>query len=645
MFALTRLCEGLIVAHLFLAMAFLVGAAAFPWFEGERDELTAAQGMLRVACTCGLGISVAGVALFALAQLQIFTPYAFGATFVIILMGCGFYWKRSPLRVSYWTVRARVLWEALDGPALLLYYVMLLVAVPCVIPNVGGDPIQFHLAYAQDWANAHGFTVDPYLRFPFYASYFNLFFAALLELHGWAFVNFLTWSTALLTALGLGSACSHLLRASAGRWYPVIAVAITCAVVLSPVFLHWGVTAYMDVQLGAMALLMTLCIEISVWDADPRWLFAAAVLGGYLIGMKSAFILFVPILAFAFFMAARHLSLQRRAAVALFALFVAVSAPWFVRNLVMSGDPVPPVVNIALHGNDGLITKQDWDGIKVDLQSDRSALGVLALPVRAFVNPLTSSFRDYGSSAIILMLYVPSIVLFLMFCAGQKIEPAFSIPVLLLTSFIGYWVFTASHLRYGLSLFPLLGLGCGLCLALLLRRFPRAVPLAACLAILSVLPARDGYQFYLDTAHKNYRFLSILFDDEDVYLRLHDPGYAEEEFIAQYYREHHLNGKVYALGGATTYFFRSHKIESVGDWIGPSGYFRLYHAADQRRTAWFLRDLGVQAVLIEPGFAFGGLDVPLERQLTASGFCKVVIPESAYAFLVDGPCDRRASPT
>lgn len=645
MFALTRLCEGLLVAHLFLAASFLAGAAAFPWFRTQRDEHGAVETMLRVVCTCGLGIAILGIALFLLAQLHAFTPPAFVATFVLIVVLGAVCSKESPLQTRYWSSRVQVLTDCADGTLLFMYYVMLLVAVPCVIPNVGGDPIQYHLAYAQDWVNAHGFVVDPFLRFPFYASYFNLFFAALLALQGWAFLNFLTWSTALLTGLGICAATFYILRPFAGRFTPVAAVSLACSVVLSPVFLHWTSTAYMDVQLGTMALLMTVCIELSLWHKQPAWLFVAAVIGGYLVGMKSAYLVLAPLLALSLFFAARGMKLDRRTLGLIFALFIVAAAPWYVRNIALAGDPIPPVVNIALHGNDGLTTKQDWDGIKVDLNSNKSAWGLLTLPARAFLRPLRSDFRDYGMSAIIFVLFVPGLMLFGSFCSGTKLDAAWAIPIFVLSGMIAYWLGTASHLRYGLSLYPLLALGCALCMVPFLRRFPRAAPLAAAFALLTTIPSYDGYLYYRELTFKNYRFLSVIYNDDGAYLRTHDPGYLEEEFVTAFYRAHHLRGRVYAIGGATPYFFRSHGIVSLGEWIGPTGYFRLYHAADLRKTAQFLAGLDVHAVLIEPGFAFGGIEVPIERQLLAAGFCKVDVPGGTYAFLVDGPCAQRPSPT
>ena len=75
----------------------------------------------------------------------------------------------------------------------LVYVAMLAVATRAVIPEGTGysDAIYYHLAYAQDWANAGRLVVDPFMAFIFYANNFLLFFTAWIVLRAGAFVQFL----------------------------------------------------------------------------------------------------------------------------------------------------------------------------------------------------------------------------------------------------------------------------------------------------------------------------------------------------------------------------------------------------------------------------------------------------------------------
>jgi hypothetical protein len=89
-----------------------------------------------------------------------------------------------------------------------------------------------------------------------------------------------------------------------------------------------------------------------------------------------------------------------------------------------------------------------------------------------------------------------------------------------------------------------------------------------------------------------------------------------------------IDGKVYMLGPRVDYNFLQNGIASIGDWMGPGGYFRLYRAVDARQAADYLKHLDVAAVLIDPKKAVPALAVPFEQQLAQGGFCKIAIPES-----------------
>src|SRR5581483_9733205 len=55
MLALTHLLLGLAIAHVTLAIFFVIGSVAFPWCEQQDTSATPARRMLRVTCTCALG--------------------------------------------------------------------------------------------------------------------------------------------------------------------------------------------------------------------------------------------------------------------------------------------------------------------------------------------------------------------------------------------------------------------------------------------------------------------------------------------------------------------------------------------------------------------------------------------------------------
>jgi hypothetical protein len=583
-----------------------------------------------------LGAAVTGFLALLLAVAGLLAPLyvaiAIAATFAA---GCA-YWKNSPFSLAYWRTRANMLQACWDIPAAIIYLIMVVEALPAIIPNVGGDPIHYHLAYAEDWARAGQLTVDPFLRFPFYASNFVMLFATFFTMHADAFINFLCWLTGLLTALGIYAFSRNVMdERHENNWSAAACVFLTVAVVASPVYWRWMDTAYMDVPIGAFAMFAILALYIGAEERNPAWLFAAAVLSGYLMGMKASFLLLIPIFALAIFATAKYLAASRKVVLAALALLLLASCPWYVRNFALAGDPSPPAFNLALYGHDGLEDKSEWAAIGADLFTTKTPESLFLLPVRAFKDAQTSmDFREYGVAALIMLLYLPGIWLLVRFGLGRKIEFGHALLIVMLCIFTAYWFGISTILRYGLLLYPTLAICCALCARPLAVRWPKVMPAVAVVAFLLIIPTPASRQWYWERYSVFYRYVAQVYTGDDAYLRKFDNGYIEEQFTASLMKQRNLQGVVYALGGDVEYFFRQDGIISAGDWGGPAGYFRLYRAVDAGRAAQFMRSLNVDAVLVDPRKVIGGLGVPLARQLTSSGYTAVTIPDSSYQLYV-----------
>lgn len=650
MFVLLRLAEGLLAAHIFLGLSLLVGLTAFPLPARPADS--PAHAMLRLVCTCAAGIALLGFAIFCLAQIGLLNAPSLLVTFALVLFIFGMVHRQTVANLAYWKRCAGEVREAWDAPAFIIYLIVLAIALPAVIPTYRGDPVSYHLAYAADWAHAGRFVIDPFLRFPFYASNFVLFFAALFVFHADSLINFLPWATALLTALGICASVRLFLReAIPSRWASVASIALTLSVVLSQVYLRWLPVAYLDVEIGAFALISALCLQLAMRENERRWLIPFAVTAGFLIGMKSAFLLLLPLFAVALWMAWRTIRSEKRYLVGMLCLLCLCSAPWYVRNLVLAGDPFPPVTNIALYGHDGIMTKADWDAIESGLATDRSVRALASLPIRAFFNP--NDFKEWGATALFLLLFVPTAVVIAQRLFGGY-KPSAGVLVVILSGLIVYWALTSAYLRYSLLLYPLLAVCTAACAGPLLKgRF--AGPLAAAIAILTMWPSpsAEGIAAQYDLAQYNpidSRYWE--YPGDDAFLRSQDNGYAEASFTSALLRTNGIQGRVDVFiatshDAGPEYYFRRNGIISIGDdWIGPASLIRLAAAIDTREVLPFLDDLGVVAVVI-PKNSIGDLGVPLERTLEGAGFCGLSIPETQSRLLVrfSGGCKNVLPPS
>jgi len=643
MLALTHLLQGLAIAHVTLLIFFLIGAAAFPWCDWESDFGSAPRTMMRVTCTCGLGLAIVGLTLFVLGLAGWLTIGGIGIALALLFAAGCVAWRSSPLRAAFWKSRVRALTRCWGWPLVVVYAALLLVSTRAVIPEATGysDAIYYHLAYAQDWATAGRLTVDQYLVFTFYANNFVLLFAAWMVLKAGAFVQFLTWSTGLLTALALCAAVGdHAATVSGRGWRVAIALLAVLSVVGTAIFLDYSVLGYIDIPIGAMALLSIVGIQLAIRDRRPGWLVVAAVTAGFLVGMKASYILLVPIFAIALVWGCLALHVRRAAIAGVLLLLCAVAAPWYVRNLILAGDPIPPTVNMALYGKDGLWNASEWNGLWTDMATPRSPRAFVTLPLRAYLNPTSSDFREYGASGMILFLYVPAIVAIVLLFYRRRLSPTLGIPVFVLSAFVLYWFATSSLLRYVLLLYPLLALCVAMLLLEAIARLPRLAPVALALALVAAVPT-----FTDSGSNKEYTQNDILGDahallhyrGETAFLDENDDGYPDEQIAVAWMRHHGYTGNVYVISNnAFDYYFRREGILSIGNWIGPAGYFRLLQALDAGEAAEFLGTLETRAVLFSPQWMFdAGIEHLLARQLEAAGYREVpVSPGSTYHLYV-----------
>src|SRR5581483_532117 len=317
-----------------------------------------------------------------------------------------------------------------------------------------------------------------------------------------------------------------------------------------------------------------------------------------------------------------------------------VAAPWYLRNFVLAGDPIAPTLNIALHGKDGLWTAAEWSYLWNDMATAKSPRAFLTLPVRAYLKPGSLDFREYGASALMLFLYVPAAAAIVLLALRRKLEPEVAIPLFVMSVLALYWFVTTSLLRYALLFYPLLALCVGMLLVEMGRRRTQLKPLALGFAIVAALPpfsslAPDGDFIQNDVLSELHDFLH--YRGEQAFLRQNDDGYSDEELASAWMRRHGYSGNVYVISdNAFDYYFRRNGVLSIGNWIGPAGYFRLLQAIDAGEAVEFLDDLGTRGVFLSPQQMLdAGIERVLAEQLTHAGYHQIPLtPGSRYHFYV-----------
>ena len=412
---------GLVVAHVVWLFFFTTGQLL--WKSRPDDSKPFRLDTLVITSVAGMALSGFGLLLLGFAHLL----NRFGLAGLLILEGVFFrVLKRDNwLSLIFWR---RIIQDFVKGwtfPALCIYVLFLALGIPAILPPIRGDPVSYHLAYAADWANAGRIYVDPFLRFPYYANNFLLFDSAFFILKLGDYCHFLTWLCGLLTCLGVLAffapaewhSTNDPQRRRLFAFLPQFLIPLSLA--LSPVFLAYLNSGYVDVPIGLFILVSVLC----VYKTLSHRLFAGelAVIAAFCVGMKLTLIGHLPFFVISLLLASAKRLPRREMALVVFAL-VGLSLPWYIRNLSEAHDPTPPMFNLLFDHPDPIFTQGDaaWIYLTGKESDLKNPVHLLSLPFQSFVSPGQTPFGRDGVSAAFLLLYAPAVFLLVLLCCQKR---------------------------------------------------------------------------------------------------------------------------------------------------------------------------------------------------------------------------------
>src|ERR1043166_6170400 len=338
-----RYLAGMAVAHALWFYFFITGHLLRAKDLKESHSFSTTD----LIVTSVAGMAVAGFGLLFLGFTHLLNRT--GISLSLFCEGVLFFWVRGEnwLSWGFWQRIFRRFVGAWTLPALLAYVLFLILGVPAVLPPTFADSVTYHLAYAVDWANAGRIYVDPFLRFPYFANNFLLFYAALFVLKLGDYCHFLNWLCGLLTCLGVLAFFTPVESRARGwtsNWKlcrPEQYLVPLC-VALCPTFLRYLNVAYIDVPIGLYVLVPILCAYQT--SAGRRFERELIVTGAFCAGMKLTLIGHMPFfIGSLFFASARRL--RCRKIILLSLAMLALSVPWYIRNAIEAGDPAPPIFN------------------------------------------------------------------------------------------------------------------------------------------------------------------------------------------------------------------------------------------------------------------------------------------------------------
>ncbi|MFZ1123666.1 MAG: hypothetical protein WAN59_00815 [Candidatus Baltobacteraceae bacterium] len=650
MTAALQLASGLLLAHAawiyFYVCGTIVETPRIASDAGTLETKSQATSLLRIVVSTASGIAITGFVTFALGLAGLIYPLALAA-WVAVLVVIFILLGDSPLRAKFWINRASVVRAGFSPGALVVYILALILSVPALLPETQYDVLFTYYVLAVEWAHRHAIFTDIWTRYPYYPYNWQLIDTWVFEFGADHYVNFISWLCSCLSLLGVYAFIATMCvaaRISSSRWIlGAIALAGTLSLALSPIFLRYLDTGMVDIAEGLFFLVAVATAAAAYTSTWRPWAVHYALASSFLIGMKTSFIvLFLP-LSIAGFLIAAKLWAKPRAAFATVALITVLGAPWYVKNFVQAGDPIAPVLNLAINGVDSKWSRRDMAGQLADLQQKESISTRLLLPFSILEDTENVSFREYGATLVLGLVAVPVFAVFYMTFRRRDKRDDFGratfIASALLAFAIAYWL-TSSHLgRYTLLFYAALAASVPV-LGLYAARLGR-LPLGGLVAIVAIgaLPASSTAWSSLQSFWQE-RFISapVAALDRDAYLESNEEGYAEAEYLIRTLaKSSHWSRRVYLVQSQPLdFFFAEHDITAIGDWFGPERFSDLEAAIERDEAVQHLRRFDVGAILVPAD----STAIPIEQQrklfvqLERHGFRRLVMPNSIYSIFV-----------
>jgi hypothetical protein len=436
-------------------------------------------------------------------------------------------------------------------------------------PPTAFDETLYHLPFAQGFARTGGVPFLPDLRFPLFPQLAEVLWAAVLTLSG------LDTATHLVQWLAMGTT-AVLLVAWGTRTFSPAAGWMAAALFLGyPIVLFLAVTGYVEAELALFVTAGLYSLQRWREDGGRGWLVMAAVFAGSAAGTKYHGLFFLAALAAELTVTAPRGRRGRSLLWFAVAAFV-VSAPWYVRILIHTGNPVfpfltrlfgagewdPQFLRMESVGMSGLLTLP-WDVLfareKLGHQPPFSPAFLLGLPLL-----VTAAFRDRRLRRLVLLAAVYALTV-------QVLPP---------------------DSRYFVVLLPALSLVAAAELARV-RWVVRRPTLASVLCALFLLPscAWAVYDFVRKGPHP------VTAQERGRYLARSLPLWPAVDFLN---RTRGSGYTVYGLHAENVRYFAAGRF--IGEWSGPARYARLHPLLSDPPALWReLRRLGADHFLVVEG--------------------------------------------
>lgn len=483
-----------------------------------------------------------------------------------------------------------------------LLFFFTIVSYVALLPPYRYDEMSFHLPYIMTFAEHSGVVTDGSMRHPLYTFNWHILQTAVYFIGNFRLCHLLTWSASVLVSFGI---YGLLKRLGVSDFFASISA---LSFFFTPLILRYSMIFCNDVPL--MLFLLSTAYSLYVFSVEKRNgdLLSSLLICAMFVGMKIINIVYIPVIATLVFYWIR----PRLKHFFLFLfLFLMLSSVWYVRNIIVDGDPVPPTLNYALGRTDRFWSIEDYKAITQDINpvSEQPLMTYATLPWLMVNSSTFSVLRDHP--VFLYGLFLP-VVFFYFFKSIRNKE-------FIIWGILGFsivlWLSTSYLIRYAHYVPLLIVLAAYFCFSLL-QPFNGKHPL---------IKRGIFFLFIYIMFGPGYSNIRQTFGNVNVKVPVTEVDMANFAMYGKPELIHAINkiqldglnkgDTVYALNLTQyKYYFMKQGYRVVGDVINKWRFSDFEAALTNKYLVSFLTQCGAKAVFADKGYLRTGTDHNLENK-------------------------------
>jgi hypothetical protein len=519
-----------------------------------------------VGISTALGLGVIAYLVFFLGLLGVLYPAVMWAALIVGALGCYPVWMVWVRQRNAWWTRWK---SAKNIPGLVVVFTVVIGALSLILsllplyPPTYWDDTEYHLACAKVYVQNHRMIFTPFLRYPTAPQINEMLFAWALLLSDDITAQLTQFLMMLVVAVMLFAWGRRILSPRAGLWAAALWLG-------SPHVIYLGASAYIDVGLACFVTAAAYAFFNWVANKEQGWLILSGVFAGFAASTKYSALFFVGI----FGLATLYLAIRERRwtyPLIFGATAIGVVAPWYLRNLYYTGNPVFPFFG-QIFGY-GIWNEDDLRGILHDMKRFGHGKTLTSFSLLLYHLAYNQGAADVEAVSLRkLLLVLPALVMLAVVLIRSERLRGIS---LISVAFVLFWFLSVQVVRYLLPVLPMVSLVKASVvdqslewLSLSQKKWTIYAVIAALGAVLFLRP---GW-LYVARRVVERGPVPATQAQRDAYLmkRLPSPTYHVYQFLN---RQKGRNYRLYALYDENMAYFADGVF--MGDWFGPARYARI----------------------------------------------------------------------